>query len=566
MANMDDNDPAALQLWMDQNPEIVSSILGGDIGGQNSVPDTESVNPADLTVNTDNNNNNNNNADYGNYNNHDYSNYNNADYGNTSGFQAPQELVPAVPNLSTNNMPTGPCYHPIIGWYYPATQPANVPPPPPMDPLAGATPAASVPTSAIPSGTSTPIPGPSNAPPSNPVAGPSRPQVKRKYGPGIFGDAGDKGRKSISNEEANYFASSASRREGRGDKKSSFDTSFARRRNRPSIVQACVCQDHAAERIKRPKNAFILFRLSKADEIRKSMGTSFNPDVSKAASQMWNASPKHVKDQFYAMAEAEKQRHAEKYPDYKYKPGGQLRTKFGDKDCTCGAYELNMARFNEKRGIVEGDDAEDSTADDDAYIPSRARAPAATPTAGMQAPPDIDVYSLGLPANQAAQAAAALTTLKRKHNLTVTTGRDDEEPPRKRRSPRATAGTVNYAEPTDDYDDANFDASALFDFDAPCKTPSTGKVEHYNKRKSTNASASPVKHTRSNKQATRAPSIITIKSEDSDSDGDTIVVAPRKPSPAKQKKSSTSTQGSGRSGVSTRSQTGRRRSLRSGGL
>lgn len=579
MANMDNQQNLDDFYAADPNMNFLDNMTFDDVMTET---DTESVNPADLSFNTD--------------------------FGN--GFQAPQELVPAQPqvqqmpvqpaqqmlaNQQTPAMHPGACYHPAVGWYFPTAEPAGIPPPP-MFPMAAMTPASSVPTS----GMSTPVPGPSNALSSNPVPQPARSQGKRKYGPGAYLDARAEGRNSIGNEEANYFASAASRRDGRGanTSASSFDSSFARRGTRPSIVQACICEDHKTERIKRPRNSFILFRSAKSEEIRRRLGTNQNQQVSKVASEEWRNAPPAVKMQYAKLAEEEKQRHALKHPDYKYKPGGITRSKFGTPSCICGAYKANMARVQEKKAggrkldtnsinLAAADDLDVDSDADSAYQPPRARhAPVAQMTTSAP-PPDLDIASLGLPANQAAEASALLAGMKRKHNLTVSTsglGNIAPEPPRKaRRSSRTTAAVVNYAEPDEDadadFDDSLLDGADLFDFNAPCATPSTGKAERYRMtpspkgRKASNASngkkagasqdsplfvtpSPPARNTRSQARSEGSPSPLpptpatAIKIEDSD-DEDNIVVA----SPVKKKKKSSKT--------STRSQTQRRRSLRS---
>lgn len=443
--------------WLTENPDFLD---GANFDGNGLMIDTdsESLNPAALS-------------------------YDNQ-FPDLNGVSTPQEVVPMntqpamTPQQQMPNMAMGPCYHPMIGWYYPAAQPVGIPPPPPpMIPVVGMTPVTSVPTT----GTSTPIPqvpNPTSAPASQ------RTQPKRKYGPSAFLDAQAEGRTSISNNEVNYFSSSASRRGGRGDqvvKGDSFDNNFKRAKNRPSIVQACICSEEA-QRIKRPKNPFVLYRLTRADMIRKNLGTKNNQDVSREAGRMWHNEPKEVKDHFKQLAEVEKQRHAEKYPDYVYKPGGQVRAKFGTKDCTCGAYQLNMVRFNEKRGGRSfPDDVQDSDADD-AYIPTtRIRQQAPPPTTVMMPPPNLNIASLGLPRNQGARAEAVYAGMKRKHELTIATSRNnnDEQSARKRRSPRATVGSINYAEPNDDEVTFDLGADDLFDFGASCKTPSSTAVERF---------------------------------------------------------------------------------------
>lgn len=577
--------------YLRENPIFTEGVNYNN--NNNAVTDSnyQSVNPSNLTMNTD--------------------------FNQLNGFSAPQEVVPMaqqpaqIPQVETPqtqmaNMGMVPCFHPMIGWFYPTSAPAGVPAPP-MFAMGSMTPVSSMPTSAIPSGTSTPLPFAANPTP----AAPARAQGKRKYGPSAYLDARAEGRTSVGSEEANYFASNASRRDGRGDTKpDSFDKAFGRTATRPSIVQACICEDHEAQRIKRPKNSFILYRLAKADEIRKSMGTNSNQDVSKQAGAKWAAEPQAVKDRFEALAQQEKERHARMYPDYKYKPGGHTRSKFGTENCRCGAYELNKARFEEKKRLKKGGkthdtaavatdsvEIEDDDGDDSTYRPSRSRPHALAPTAVMQPPPGLDIAALGLPAHQVAEASALYTNLKRKHNdLTVSTGGQlsttTVAPPRKlRRTSRSTTGIVDYTEPADNDNelfgdinlDFDFNADDLFDFGAGSSTSPQGvgpspkdlrKSRQNSRVKSVASVASssssglfvsheaPAKNTRSHSQASIHGSgsspLSPVADEFEGEDDDVIVVA----APSKSRSTS---QGSAGARRSTRAQAASRRSTRSSG-
>jgi len=70
----------------------------------------------------------------------------------------------------------------------------------------------------------------------------------------------------------------------------------------------------------RPPNAFILYRRAKQPGIvAKNQGIS-NNDVSKEIGRMWHDEPPEVRQKFQRMADAAKQEHMKKYPEYRYRP------------------------------------------------------------------------------------------------------------------------------------------------------------------------------------------------------------------------------------------------------
>ncbi|CAG8439210.1 7430_t:CDS:1 [Ambispora leptoticha] len=70
----------------------------------------------------------------------------------------------------------------------------------------------------------------------------------------------------------------------------------------------------------RPPNAFILYRRAKQPGIvAKNQGIT-NNEVSKEIGRMWHEEPIEVRLKFQKMAEAAKQEHMKKYPEYRYRP------------------------------------------------------------------------------------------------------------------------------------------------------------------------------------------------------------------------------------------------------
>ncbi|CAG8527232.1 2502_t:CDS:1 [Acaulospora morrowiae] len=70
----------------------------------------------------------------------------------------------------------------------------------------------------------------------------------------------------------------------------------------------------------RPPNAFILYRRAKQPGIvAKNQGIT-NNEVSKEIGRMWHEEPQDVRLKFQKMADAAKQEHMKKYPEYRYRP------------------------------------------------------------------------------------------------------------------------------------------------------------------------------------------------------------------------------------------------------
>jgi hypothetical protein len=75
-----------------------------------------------------------------------------------------------------------------------------------------------------------------------------------------------------------------------------------------------------AKKPPRPPNAFILYRRAKQPAIvAKNVGIS-NNDVSKEIGKMWHEEPVEIKLKYQKMAEAAKEEHTKKYPEYRYRP------------------------------------------------------------------------------------------------------------------------------------------------------------------------------------------------------------------------------------------------------
>ncbi|CAK3973891.1 Hypothetical predicted protein [Lecanosticta acicola] len=112
-----------------------------------------------------------------------------------------------------------------------------------------------------------------------------------------------------------------------------------------SIDQACVCA--AAQKktkVKRPRNCFILYRVTNSDRVAKELGIVGNQQlISKAVSERWHNETVEVRRQYTQLATQEAENHRIANPDYVFRPGKAQALKFGTPDCTCGAYEANVA-------------------------------------------------------------------------------------------------------------------------------------------------------------------------------------------------------------------------------
>ncbi|CAA9960255.1 NHP6B Chromatin-associated protein containing the HMG domain protein [Pyrenophora teres f. maculata] len=80
----------------------------------------------------------------------------------------------------------------------------------------------------------------------------------------------------------------------------------------------CLCQPEP--KIPRPRNAFILYRQSHQQEVIRLNPGLNNPDISKIIGEKWNAESDEAKKYWQDLAQEEKARHQETYPDYRYQP------------------------------------------------------------------------------------------------------------------------------------------------------------------------------------------------------------------------------------------------------
>ncbi|PVI07253.1 hypothetical protein DM02DRAFT_513335 [Periconia macrospinosa] len=80
----------------------------------------------------------------------------------------------------------------------------------------------------------------------------------------------------------------------------------------------CLCQPEP--KIPRPRNAFILYRQHHQHEIVARHPGLANPEISKIIGERWKAESDESKRVWQDLAQLEKERHQEQYPDYRYQP------------------------------------------------------------------------------------------------------------------------------------------------------------------------------------------------------------------------------------------------------
>ncbi|KAF2708241.1 hypothetical protein K504DRAFT_381956 [Pleomassaria siparia CBS 279.74] len=80
----------------------------------------------------------------------------------------------------------------------------------------------------------------------------------------------------------------------------------------------CLCQPEP--KIPRPRNAFILYRQHHQHAIVARNPELANPEISKIIGEQWQAESEREKKVWQDLAQEEKARHSEQYPDYRYQP------------------------------------------------------------------------------------------------------------------------------------------------------------------------------------------------------------------------------------------------------
>ncbi|KAK5722872.1 hypothetical protein LTR17_014175 [Elasticomyces elasticus] len=240
----------------------------------------------------------------------------------------PQSVMPMQIMPTPPPGPPGACYHPVVGWYFPAQ---------PMPVVMHA---------------STPVPQMATAPsnPSYPMDIPhtTKQSRKRKHRRDSIESL------DISSDEEEQPVRTKRTKARKTAKRAPEPNMNARV---PSIVQACVCNLTEAK-IPRPRNKFILYRQAMSKSIANSSQHGKSQiSVSKQAGEAWRAESAVLKQKFEELAARELASHAAKYPGWKYQPNRNRDSvkgnRVGKKDCTCGARSANDSRLQDANFDVD---------------------------------------------------------------------------------------------------------------------------------------------------------------------------------------------------------------------
>ncbi|KAI2942292.1 transcriptional regulator family: HMG [Aspergillus niger] len=85
-----------------------------------------------------------------------------------------------------------------------------------------------------------------------------------------------------------------------------------------SATHFCLC--HPDPKIPRPRNAFILYRQHYQAAVAAQNPGLASFEISKIIGEQWRGLPQETKDEWKALAEEEKARHRQQYPEYRFQP------------------------------------------------------------------------------------------------------------------------------------------------------------------------------------------------------------------------------------------------------
>jgi hypothetical protein len=388
----------------------------------------------------------------------------------------PQEIVPMQPSLNPSPatllppqglpaMPAGMAYHPAIGFYYPVPN-AQIPR------FSGAEAFGAAPSFAAP-----PAPMFSQAP-VDPVSGfgdvmatmtpkkaqPKRaaPSNKRKYGPSVYLEerakrlaVGDENASRPISRDVNYPKPAHWAQQQK--KQHAAEAAGAIKDINTATVMRCRCalaKNVTQQHIPRPRNAFIIFRVDFSAQWRTTRGQkrgTANATISKAAGETWRELGVQGQARYQRRAAIEKAEHKKQFPSYTYTPIKKIQAKFGQPDCTCGAYETNMAELKRLRegGATPPNRftaVSDSENDEGDYAAPRTRSISRAnsiqaPTAQMESSAyDVDMsgFDFSFELGNEWEALQAFNDAAEDN--------DAEQPPAKRRSSRNGKKAVHYAD------------------------------------------------------------------------------------------------------------------------
>ncbi|KOS20415.1 Repressor of filamentous growth 1 [Escovopsis weberi] len=95
----------------------------------------------------------------------------------------------------------------------------------------------------------------------------------------------------------------------------------------PMGYRDMICMCIQTPRIPRPRNAFILYRQYHQSRVMSENPSLSNPEISRIIGDKWKNEEPDVKEDWKGMAEKEKQRHASRYPNYRYQPRRNVKSQ-----------------------------------------------------------------------------------------------------------------------------------------------------------------------------------------------------------------------------------------------
>ncbi|KAF5345998.1 hypothetical protein D9758_013866 [Tetrapyrgos nigripes] len=108
------------------------------------------------------------------------------------------------------------------------------------------------------------------------------------------------------------------------DHESSSSSDASEQVDSPSSPSASTSPDPSeGERVRRPRNPFIIFRCDFVEELKQKQNAARSErqgDISKDAGEAWARLPEETRIRYRHLAALEKVRHHELYPDYVFKP------------------------------------------------------------------------------------------------------------------------------------------------------------------------------------------------------------------------------------------------------
>jgi hypothetical protein len=113
-----------------------------------------------------------------------------------------------------------------------------------------------------------------------------------------------------------------------------------------SLAETCICRKGIADHVKRPPNMWFLYKSHLNDDLKRRYKASKSDlDFSQFCSRCWKDEDEATRQKYQDWAAHLLEEHLKEHPGYKYTPLSKEAAKFGTDQCTCGAFEKNMAKL-----------------------------------------------------------------------------------------------------------------------------------------------------------------------------------------------------------------------------